>query len=87
MNPGQGISAAEFIANAAEEEIARVFKEYGEERFAKRMARAIVRAARRHPFRRTAESVESSQQLQTRLGEGQESGDPRIPGPAHPCEQ
>lgn len=26
MNPGQGISAAEFIANATEEEIARVFK-------------------------------------------------------------
>ena len=26
MNPGQGISAAEFIANATEEEIARVFR-------------------------------------------------------------
>ena len=44
MNPDAGVSAAQFIASAAEEEIARVFKEYGEERFAKRMARAVVAA-------------------------------------------
>uniref|UniRef100_UPI003AFA4C66 16S rRNA (cytosine(1402)-N(4))-methyltransferase RsmH n=2 Tax=Pseudomonas TaxID=286 RepID=UPI003AFA4C66 len=42
MNPDQGVSAAEFIATAPVEEIARVFKEYGEERFAGRMARAVV---------------------------------------------
>lgn len=42
MNPDQGISAAEFIATAPVEEIARVFKEYGEERFSGRMARAVV---------------------------------------------
>lgn len=58
MNPGQGISAAEFIANAAEEEIARVFKEYGEERFAKRMARAIVQRRQERPFERTADLAE-----------------------------
>lgn len=56
MNPGQGISAAEFIANATEEEIARVFKVYGEERFAKRMARAIVQRRQERPFERTADS-------------------------------
>ncbi len=58
MNPGQGISAAEFIANATEEEIVRVFKEYGEERFAKRMARAIVQRRQERPFERTADLAE-----------------------------
>lgn len=55
MNPGAGVSAAHFIASAAEEEIARVFKEYGEERFAKRMARAVVLRRAEQPFERTAD--------------------------------
>lgn len=55
MNPDAGVSAAEFIASAAEEEIARVFKEYGEERFAKRMARAVVLRRAEQPFERTAD--------------------------------
>ena len=55
MNPGAGVSAADFIASAAEEEIARVFKEYGEERFAKRMARAVVLRRAEQPFTRTAD--------------------------------
>lgn len=42
MDPQSGISAAEWLNTAKEEEIARVLKEYGEERFAKRIARAIV---------------------------------------------
>jgi len=55
MNPDRGISAAQWIATAAEEEIARVFKEYGEERFAKRMARAVVQRRNDKPFERTAD--------------------------------
>lgn len=55
MDPARGISAAQFIATAAEEEIARVFKEYGEERFAKRMARAVVARRAEQPFERTAD--------------------------------
>ena len=55
MNPHAGVSAADFIASAAEEEIARVFKEYGEERFAKRMARAVVLRRAEQPFTRTAD--------------------------------
>ena len=58
MNPGQGQSAAEFIASAPEEEIARVFKEYGEERFARRMARAVVLRRDERPFTRTADLAE-----------------------------
>ena len=42
MNPEQGESAAQWLARAKEREIAQVLKDYGEERFAKRMARAVV---------------------------------------------
>ena len=55
MDPTRGVSAAQFIATAAEEEIARVFKEYGEERFARRMARAVVMRRVEQPFERTAD--------------------------------
>jgi 16S rRNA (cytosine1402-N4)-methyltransferase len=55
MDPSRGISAAAWIASAPEEEIARAFKEYGEERFAKRMARAVVLRRVEQPFERTAD--------------------------------
>lgn len=55
MNPDRGQSAAQWIASASEDEIARVFKEYGEERFAKRMARAVVQRRAEKPFVRTAD--------------------------------
>ncbi|WP_439859594.1 16S rRNA (cytosine(1402)-N(4))-methyltransferase RsmH [Pseudomonas sp. MBLB4136] len=55
MDPARGVSAAQWIATAAEDEIARVFKEYGEERFAKRMARAVVLRRAERPFERTAD--------------------------------
>jgi 16S rRNA (cytosine1402-N4)-methyltransferase len=53
MDPMRGISAAQFIATAGEEEIAWVFKTYGEERFAKRMARAVVARRAERPFEHT----------------------------------
>ena len=43
MDTSRGLSAAEWIASADEQEIARVIKEYGEERFARRMASAVIR--------------------------------------------
>ncbi|WP_122689250.1 16S rRNA (cytosine(1402)-N(4))-methyltransferase RsmH [Pseudomonas viridiflava] len=58
MDPTRGVSAAEFIATAPAEEIARVFKEYGEERFAKRMANAVVQRREVQPFERTADLAE-----------------------------
>ncbi|MBV1807165.1 16S rRNA (cytosine(1402)-N(4))-methyltransferase RsmH [Pseudomonas viridiflava] len=58
MDPTRGFSAAEFIATAPAEEIARVFKEYGEERFAKRMANAVVQRREVQPFERTADLAE-----------------------------
>jgi 16S rRNA (cytosine1402-N4)-methyltransferase len=44
MDPSQGPSVATWLAEAREQDIARVLKEFGEERFAKRIARAIVKA-------------------------------------------
>jgi len=43
MDTSRGMSAAEWIATADEQDIARVIKEYGEERFARRMASAVIR--------------------------------------------
>tara|TARA_B110000046_G_scaffold185720_1_gene228854 strand:- start:16157 stop:17095 length:939 start_codon:yes stop_codon:yes gene_type:complete len=43
MDTSKGLSAAQWIATADEQEIARVIKEYGEERFARRMASAVVK--------------------------------------------
>ena len=45
-----GRSAAEFLNQADEAELARVFAEYGDERQARRLAREIVRRRDRHPF-------------------------------------
>jgi 16S rRNA (cytosine1402-N4)-methyltransferase len=55
MDPSRGVSAAEWIASASEDDIARAFKDYGEERFAKRMARAVVLRRAEQPFTRTAD--------------------------------
>lgn len=42
MNNAQGITAEEWLAEVPEEALALVIKEYGEERFARRIARAVV---------------------------------------------
>lgn len=53
MDPTRGRSAADWLAAIAEEELADVFKTYGEERFARRIARALVAARVREPITRT----------------------------------
>lgn len=53
MDSSKGQSAADFINGAKEAEIARVLKEYGEERFSRRIAGAIVRRRVEKPFKRT----------------------------------
>lgn len=58
MDPAQGQSAAEWINTADEADIATVLKEYGEERFSRRMARAIVARRAEQPFTRTADLAE-----------------------------
>lgn len=55
MDNSGGYSAADFIAKAPEHELVRVIRDYGEERFAKRIARAIIAARRETPINRTAQ--------------------------------
>lgn len=58
MDPTHGVSAAQFLAQANEEEIADVLWRFGEERRARRIARAIVERRRVQPIRRTGELAE-----------------------------
>lgn len=55
MDTSKGQSAAEWIASADEQEIAKVIKDFGEERFARRMAAAIVRQRAENPIERTVQ--------------------------------
>lgn len=58
MDTSQGITAAQWIAEAKEEEIARVIYEYGEEKFSRRMAKAIVREREEAPITDTLRLAE-----------------------------
>lgn len=58
MNPQAGISAAEWLATAQMEEIASVLKNLGEERYGKRIARAIVEARDIAPITTTKQLAE-----------------------------
>jgi len=53
MDPSAGITAAEWLARAPEREIREVIRNYGEERFAKSIAAAIVAARARGPVSTT----------------------------------
>ncbi|RYY03604.1 MAG: 16S rRNA (cytosine(1402)-N(4))-methyltransferase RsmH [Gammaproteobacteria bacterium] len=58
MDQTRGQSAADWVNTAAEADIAYVLKEFGEERFAKRMARAVVTEREKTPFTRTKHLAE-----------------------------
>src|SRR5687768_7944302 len=53
MDPEAGMSAAQWLAAAEEQEIRGVIRDYGEERFAKQIAAALVAARGREPVVRT----------------------------------
>ncbi|OHE84314.1 MAG: 16S rRNA (cytosine(1402)-N(4))-methyltransferase [Lysobacterales bacterium RIFOXYD1_FULL_69_11] len=55
MDPDSGISAAQWLAEATEQEIADVLWTYGEERMSRRIARAIVAQRDAEPLTRTAQ--------------------------------
>ncbi len=69
MDPTQRLTAAEVVNGYPPAELARILREYGEERFAQRIASAIVRERERAPFestRRLAELVRTSIPAATR---------------------
>ena len=55
MDPTAGPTAAQWLATAEEQQIQQVIRDYGEERFAKQIAAAIVAARARGPLLRTRE--------------------------------
>lgn len=61
MDTSTGMSAAEWLALASEAEITEVVREYGEERFARKVAQAIVEARQVTPLTRTRQLAELCQ--------------------------
>lgn len=55
MDPQSGPSAADWLAVASEREIVQVLRDYGEERYAKRIAAAILQARAATPIRTTGQ--------------------------------
>ncbi len=58
MDTSRGQTAAHWLEQSSEQEIGEVIKRYGEERFAKQIARAIVAARSRGPVDRTRQLAE-----------------------------
>jgi 16S rRNA (cytosine1402-N4)-methyltransferase len=59
MDPSADVTAAGIVNEAAERDLATIFRRYGEERYAKQIARAIVRRRKEQRFERTSDLVET----------------------------
>ena len=59
MDPAQTLTAAEVVNTWDERRLARLLRQYGEERYASQIARAIGRTRRRHEFTSTQELVDA----------------------------
>ena len=58
LDPTQGETAADLLARLSETELADLLFEYGDERFARRIARGVVEARRQEPLRTAGPLVE-----------------------------
>jgi 16S rRNA (cytosine1402-N4)-methyltransferase len=73
MDPAADLTAADVVNDTNEWELADIFRRYGEERYARQVARAIVRRRQKEPFERTGELVETikgAMPAPARFGEG-----------------
>jgi 16S rRNA (cytosine1402-N4)-methyltransferase len=59
MDASAELSARELVNEADERELALILRRYGEERYARQIARAIVRRRAEHPIERTGELVDT----------------------------
>ena len=59
MDTSAEVNAAGIVNEADERDLATIFRRYGEERYAKQIARAIVRRRKERPLERTGELVET----------------------------
>ena len=58
MDQGSGVTAAEVLNTYSQADLERVLREFGEERFARRVASAVVRERAREPFTSSARLVD-----------------------------
>jgi 16S rRNA (cytosine1402-N4)-methyltransferase len=73
MDPNAELSARDLVNEASEKELTTIFRRYGEERYAKQVARAIARRRKEQPFERTGDLVETiraAMPAPVRFGEG-----------------
>jgi 16S rRNA (cytosine1402-N4)-methyltransferase len=73
MDSTAELSARELVNGADERELELIFRRFGEERYARPIARAIVRRRAEHPFERTGELVDTIKQAiptPARFGDG-----------------
>jgi 16S rRNA (cytosine1402-N4)-methyltransferase len=73
MDTSQDLSALDVVNEWPERELVTIFRRYGEERYAKQIARAIVRRRKEQPFERTGELVDAIKcaiPAPARFGEG-----------------
>jgi 16S rRNA (cytosine1402-N4)-methyltransferase len=59
MDPGADLSARDLVNEASERDLTAIFRDYGEERYARQIARAIGKRRREQPLERTGELVET----------------------------
>ena len=73
MDPSEEYSARDLVNEASAKELEKIFRRFGEERYAKSIARAIVERRRREEIARTSELVETIRgaiPAPARFGEG-----------------
>jgi 16S rRNA (cytosine1402-N4)-methyltransferase len=73
MDPSAALTAAEVVNEYDEPALADLFRRYGEERYARPIARAVVKRRRQEPFERTGDLVETVKHAipaPARFGEG-----------------
>ncbi len=73
MDTAAELSARDLVNEADERELATLFKRYGEERYARQIARAIVRRREERPFERTtdlADTIKHAIPTPARFGDG-----------------
>ena len=85
MDASSPLTAAEIVNTWEEREIAEILSSYGEERYARQIARAIVRRRASRPIEHSADLVElirSAIPTPARFGQGH-PGQARLPGASH----
>ena len=73
MDPSEEVSAADLVASTSEQELETILRRYGEERYARQIARGIVRRRAEAPIERTGQLVDvvrASIPAPARFGEG-----------------